>query len=52
MWNRHSHPLFDTVRFTRNLEYAYWEMMRRRRTGMPLEGFAVASGAESFREFS
>jgi len=31
--NRGSHPLFDTARFTRNLEAAYVEMWERHQRG-------------------
>jgi predicted O-linked N-acetylglucosamine transferase (SPINDLY family) len=41
MRNRSTHPLFDTARFTRNLEAAYLEMMRRQRDGLPPESFTV-----------
>jgi predicted O-linked N-acetylglucosamine transferase (SPINDLY family) len=47
MRNRSSQPLFDTVRFTRNLEHAYSEMVRRQREGKPAEGFSVRSGMQS-----
>ncbi len=39
--NRHSHPLFDTARFTRHLEAAYRTMCERSRRGEPPAGFAV-----------
>jgi len=39
--NRDSCALFDTARFTRNLEAAYRVMMMRRRTNLAPEGFAV-----------
>jgi protein O-GlcNAc transferase len=34
-------PLFDTARFTRNIEAAYLEMARRYRNGQAPEGFRV-----------
>jgi predicted O-linked N-acetylglucosamine transferase (SPINDLY family) len=39
--NRDTFPLFDTVRFTRNLEAAYEKMMELHRSGRPPESFAV-----------
>ena len=39
--NRASGPLFDTVRFTRNLESAYTTMWERQRSGLAPAGFAV-----------
>ena len=36
-------PLFDTERFTRHLESAYLTMWERARSGLPVEGFAVAA---------
>jgi protein O-GlcNAc transferase len=36
-------PLFDTMRFTRNLESAYLTMWERAQSGMPAESFAVAA---------
>jgi len=41
--NRETHPLFDTVRFTRNLEKAYVEMWARAERGETPEHFAVES---------
>ena len=41
--NRRTYPLFDTARFTRNLEIAYAVMAERQRNGLPPEGFAVPS---------
>lgn len=38
---RSSTPLFDTERFTRDLESAYVHMHERRLQGLPPEGFAV-----------
>jgi protein O-GlcNAc transferase len=39
--NRESYPLFDTVRFTRNLEAAYMAMWKRRQNGDLPASFAV-----------
>jgi predicted O-linked N-acetylglucosamine transferase (SPINDLY family) len=39
--NRQTHPLFDTVRFTRHLEAAYTEIWKRYQRGEPAEAFAV-----------
>ena len=39
--NRTTHALFDTARFTRNLETAYEQMVERDRSGEPPRGFAV-----------
>jgi len=39
--NRNTCPLFDTVRFTRNLETAYIRMWKRHQRGEPPETFAV-----------
>ena len=39
--NRETHPLFDTVRFTRHLEAAYVRMVERHRSGEPPVAFAV-----------
>jgi predicted O-linked N-acetylglucosamine transferase (SPINDLY family) len=36
-----THPLFDTVRFTRHLETAYTRMVERNRSGEPPVSFAV-----------
>ena len=38
---RSSTPLFDTERFTRDLESAYVHMHERRLQGLPPQGFAV-----------
>jgi predicted O-linked N-acetylglucosamine transferase (SPINDLY family) len=40
--NRMTQPLFDTTRFTRNLEAAYLAMWERHRSGLPPAGFAVS----------
>jgi protein O-GlcNAc transferase len=40
--NRETHPLFDTARFTRNLETAYRIMRDRAEAGLPPEQFAVS----------
>jgi predicted O-linked N-acetylglucosamine transferase (SPINDLY family) len=39
--NRDTHPLFDTVRSTRQLETAYREMWNRHRAGEPPASFSV-----------
>jgi predicted O-linked N-acetylglucosamine transferase (SPINDLY family) len=39
--NRGTCPLFDTARFTRNLEAAYRVMMARARAGAAPQAFAV-----------
>jgi predicted O-linked N-acetylglucosamine transferase (SPINDLY family) len=39
--NRETHPLFDTVRFTRHLEAAYTRMVDGHRSGEPPAAFAV-----------
>jgi hypothetical protein len=39
--NRRTQPLFDTARFTRNLESAYQTMWERQKAGLPPECFAV-----------
>jgi protein O-GlcNAc transferase len=36
-------PLFDTARFTANLEAAYRAMWERHQRGLPPESFAVAA---------
>jgi predicted O-linked N-acetylglucosamine transferase (SPINDLY family) len=41
---RQTSPLFDTARFTANLEAAYTAMWERLRRGLPPESFAVAGG--------
>ncbi len=41
--NRDSEPLFDTARFTRDLESAYSSMWGRQHAGLPPASFAVAS---------
>jgi predicted O-linked N-acetylglucosamine transferase (SPINDLY family) len=41
--NRETHPLFDTARFTRNLERAFMAMCERARRGASPESFAVES---------
>jgi len=45
--NRATHPLFDTVRFTRNLERAYAEMRDRAERGETPQSFAVAQASAS-----
>jgi predicted O-linked N-acetylglucosamine transferase (SPINDLY family) len=44
--HRKTHPLFDTVRFTRHLETAYTRMVERQRGGEPPIPFAI-EGADS-----
>jgi predicted O-linked N-acetylglucosamine transferase (SPINDLY family) len=39
--NRETEPLFDTARFTRNLERAYTMMWERSQRGEPPVSFAV-----------
>lgn len=39
--NRDTHPLFDTVKFTRHLEQAYARMVELHKAGRPPEAFAV-----------
>jgi len=39
--NRTRYPLFDTVRFCRNLEAAYTQMWERHRAGLPPASFSV-----------
>ena len=39
--NRDTHPLFDTLRFTRQLETAYRRMWERAQSGAQPESFAV-----------
>ena len=43
MRNRDTEPLFDTVRFTRDLESAYTTMWERAQRGEPPESFSVTS---------
>ncbi|HXJ01386.1 MAG TPA: tetratricopeptide repeat protein [Micropepsaceae bacterium] len=43
--NRDGAPLFDTVRFTRNLESAYISMWQRWQRGEPPQSFSVAESA-------
>ena len=40
-YNRTRYPLFDTVRFCRNLEAAYTQMWERHQAGLPPASFAV-----------
>ena len=40
-WNRSSFPLFDTARFTRNIEAAYTAMWQRAQRAEPPQSFAV-----------
>ena len=39
--NRRSYPLFDTERYARNIETAYWRMWERWRAGRPPAAFSV-----------
>jgi predicted O-linked N-acetylglucosamine transferase (SPINDLY family) len=39
--NRYTEPLFDTARFTRDLESAYTTMWERQQAGLPPAGFAI-----------
>ncbi|MGH9693637.1 MAG: UDP-N-acetylglucosamine-peptide N-acetylglucosaminyltransferase, partial [Bryobacteraceae bacterium] len=41
MRNRDTEPLFDTARFTRNLEAAYTQMWKRQQDGLSPAGFTV-----------
>jgi len=41
--NRQTHPLFDTARFTRDLEKCYVTMWERAESGLPPQSFAVES---------
>jgi protein O-GlcNAc transferase len=43
--NRDTEPLFDTARFTRDLEAAYRVMWERQQAGLPASSFAVMSPA-------
>jgi len=43
--NRLTQPLFDTARFTRNLERAFTTMWERHQSGQPPEHFAVTESA-------
>ena len=40
--NKWTHPLFDTERFARNIEAAYWQMWQTWRAGRPPEAFSVS----------
>ena len=40
--NRDTEPLFDTGRFTHDLEFAYTAMWERQQNGLPPASFAVA----------
>ena len=42
--NRQTYPLFDTQRFTRNLEAAYIHMWERHLAGHAPEDFRVTEG--------
>jgi predicted O-linked N-acetylglucosamine transferase (SPINDLY family) len=43
--NRDAGPLFDTPRFTRDLEAVYARMWERQQSGQPPEGFSIPTGA-------
>jgi protein O-GlcNAc transferase len=43
MHNRETEPLFDTARFTRDLEAAYTIMWKRQQDGLPAASFTVNS---------
>jgi predicted O-linked N-acetylglucosamine transferase (SPINDLY family) len=45
--NRRTHPLFDTARFTRNLEAAYVQMWETWRAGRPPIAFAVSPSPDN-----
>jgi len=44
--NRATHPLFDTERYTRNLEAAYWRMGEISTAGQPPTAFSVSSSGD------
>jgi predicted O-linked N-acetylglucosamine transferase (SPINDLY family) len=44
--NRETEPLFDTARFTRDLESAYVRMCERQQAGLPPASFAVGSALD------
>ena len=41
--NRDTHPLFDTARYTRDLEAIYRAIWERQQAGLPPETFSVAA---------
>ena len=43
--NRYTEPLFDTARFTRDLEAAYTTMWERQQAGLPPACFAIGPSA-------
>jgi predicted O-linked N-acetylglucosamine transferase (SPINDLY family) len=47
MRNRDTEPLFDTARFTRDLESVYTAMWERTQRGEAPESFSVASALHS-----
>ena len=47
--NRATAALFDTARYTRNIETAYGRIWERHRSGLPAETFDVANGTGSRR---
>jgi protein O-GlcNAc transferase len=44
--NRHTFPLFDTARYTRHLEAAYWQMAEISGAGQPASAFSVEASGE------
>jgi protein O-GlcNAc transferase len=44
--NRRTYPLFDTARYTRNLEAAYWRMCELSKAGQPATAFSVPLSAD------
>jgi predicted O-linked N-acetylglucosamine transferase (SPINDLY family) len=45
MHNRGTHPLFDTARYTRQLEAAYLRMHELRKAGQPPTAFSIATSS-------
>jgi predicted O-linked N-acetylglucosamine transferase (SPINDLY family) len=45
--NRRTHPLFDTARFTRNIESAYQQMWETWKAGRPPTAFAVSPSLDA-----
>ena len=45
--NRQTHPLFDTARFTRDLEAAYRQMWETWKRGWPPAAFTVSPSADN-----
>ncbi len=46
--NKWTHPLFDTGRFARNIEAAYWQMWEAWRSGRPPAAFSVSPATDMF----